>query len=118
MWIIAGSTGSSLENDVWSSVNGNFWIQQRTSAPFSARSEHSSVVFDGGIWVIAGYTATGSQLTNDVWYSFDGISWDNKTQTANFSKRQSHSSVVFNNKIWVIGGGDNTSFYNDVWYSE
>ena len=60
----------------------------------------------------------GKGYANDVWYSSDGINWYQATPNANFSKRQSHSSVVFNNKIWVIGGGDNTSFYNDVWYSE
>ena len=43
------------------------WTQATTSAGWSARYLHTSVVFDGKLWVIGGYN--GSNGFNDVWYA-------------------------------------------------
>ncbi len=93
------------------------WTQATASANWSARSWHTSVVFDNKIWVIGGW-ASSSSYDNDVWYSTDGINWIQATANAGWSARRGHTSVVFNNKIWVIGGYDANGFFrNDVWYS-
>ena len=89
------------------------WTQLLNNAPWSRRSNHSSVVFDDKIWVIGGYDGSGQ---NDVWYSSDGINWTAATEEAPWSGRSNHSSVVFNNKIWVIGGYGGSN-QDDVWYS-
>ena len=94
---------------------------------WTARTGHTSVVFDGKIWVMGGYD--GSYL-NDVWSSADGVNWTESTLPVNAAKktagtgknwwmaRYDHTSVVFNNKIWVLGGSDDTKTLSDVWNSE
>jgi hypothetical protein len=57
------------------------WIQSASSAPWSGRYGHTSVVFDNKIWVIGGYN--GNNLLNDIWYSSDGINW---TLATNFAR--------------------------------
>jgi hypothetical protein len=91
------------------------WTQATASAGFSTRRSHSSVVFDGKIWVIGG--TDGTNYFNDVWSSSDGITWTRATASAGFSTRFAHSSVVFDGKIWVIGGTDGTNYFKDVWSS-
>jgi len=87
--------------------------QATSAAGFTARSSHTSAVFDNKMWVIAGYDAANK---NDIWYSSDGITWTQATAAAGFSARRLHQSVVFDNKMWVIGGYA-TANKNDVWYS-
>uniref|UniRef100_A0A7C6A8F3 PKD domain-containing protein n=1 Tax=candidate division WOR-3 bacterium TaxID=2052148 RepID=A0A7C6A8F3_UNCW3 len=86
------------------------WHLATPSAQWSARCNHTSVVFNNKIWVLGGY------YENDVWYSTDGVNWTRATASAGWSGRYGHTSVVFDNKIWVLGGYDG-SFKNDVWYS-
>ncbi|MBM1107921.1 hypothetical protein JQC67_17330 [Aurantibacter crassamenti] len=80
-----------------------------TSAPFSTRAGHTSVVFDNKIWVIGGYNGDGSinggvDFFNDIWSSTDGINWVLETSNPGFAGRHDHASIVYDNKIWVIGG--------------
>jgi hypothetical protein len=83
-------------------------------AGFSTRFRHSSVMYDGKIWVLGGYNGTRKK---DVWYSSDGTNWEEAPQTlSHFSARDGHSSVVYDGKIWVLGGHDGTRS-EDVWYS-
>ena len=84
------------------------------TAAFSARSFHTSVVFDNKLWVIGGYD--GGSRKNDVWYSSDGLNWAQATAATPFSARSSHTSIMFDGKLWVIGGFDG-GLRNDVWYS-
>ena len=93
------------------------WDPTTTDAAWSVRSRHSSVVFDGKIWVLGGYDGGHK---NDVWYSADGINWSEVTTSNIWSARIFHSSVVFDGKIWVLGGSTTNSGEinkNDVWYS-
>ncbi len=89
------------------------WKEATNSADWSERYGHSSVLFNGKIWVLGG---TDGGVVNDVWYSSDGSTWTEATDSAGWSARSSHSSVVFNGKIWVIGGYDGSN-KNDVWSS-
>ena len=50
----------------WSEY-GKDWVCATESAPWTPREAHSSVVFDGKIWVIGGQDT--EDRTNDVWYS-------------------------------------------------
>ena len=73
MWVIAGdiniSGNVSNKDDVWSSTNGINWVESTATVRFSARKQHTSVVFNDGksekIWVIGGSDDDG--ITNDVW---------------------------------------------------
>ena len=116
-WILGGWNGSENLKDVWKTeIQGSNlnWSEVGTSNIWSARSEHSSVVFDGKIWVLGGKTDDGNE--NDVYYSSNGSNWNTATTDAAWSARSKHSSVEFDNKIWVLGGDDGNK-KNDVWYS-
>jgi hypothetical protein len=58
--------GTPVTNRVELTVKQN-WLQTTPAAPFSARSDHTTVVFDNKIWVIGG--RDGGGVKNDVWYS-------------------------------------------------
>jgi PKD repeat protein len=113
MWVIGGISDGSLKNDVWYSSDGIIWKLATPAAAFTARSGHTSVVYDNKMWVIGGHDGG---YKNDVWYSSDGITWNPATAAAAFPARQSHTSLNATNKMWVIGGYDGGTM-NDVWYS-
>ena len=96
---------------------------------WSARWGHTSVVFQGKIWVMGG---RDKKYLNDVWSSADGANWTESTPPGDATKdtdggdgkaanwwtaRRTHTSVVFKDKIWVLGGRDSTGTLNDVWSS-
>jgi hypothetical protein len=122
IWVMGGRWSDNNNNynlnDVWCSSNGKTWTQKTASAPWSARHYHTSLVYDGKMWIIGGYDG---HWKNDVWYSSDGTNWVQATDSAPWSIRCAHSSVVFQNRMWVIGGiymNDSGFVYlNDVWYS-
>ncbi len=86
-----------------------------TNAEFSKRDLHTSVFFNGKLWVIGGRSGSGI-FENDVWSSSDGATWTEVTDNAAFSGRYGHTSVVYDDKLWVIGGFDGTR-KKDVWSS-
>lgn len=92
-------------------------VEATADAAFPDRYGHSTVVFQGKMWVIGG--TAGTTKRNDVWFSEDGENWTKAVTSGTiFSPRLSHASVVFDDKIWVIGGYDFSTQFNDVWYSE
>jgi N-acetylneuraminic acid mutarotase len=107
MWVMGGF-GNGLKNDVWYSSDGETWTQATSSASWSVRKGHTSVVYNNKIWVIGGLDG------NDVWYSSDGISWTQATSSASWSSLSYHTSVVYDNKMCVIGGLDGSNLKNDV----
>lgn len=83
---------------------------------FSPRAGHSSVVFDGKMWVIAGASSAG--VFSDVWYTANGVDWVLATGNAAFGARNMHRCLVYDNRMWLVGGGSGTGgSKNDVWYS-
>jgi len=135
---------SGLKNDVWQSTdNGRKWTLVNASAPWMARSFHSSVAMpDGSIVLMGGFDgspdglsggrsqsppissvtkgfADASSITNDVWRSTDnGKTWTKLTAGAAWSARSYQSSVVMpDGSIVLMGGADTTGLKNDVWRS-
>ena len=92
----------------WSRADGNSW---------AGRRYHTSVVFDGKLWVLGGSDV--SERFNDVWYSEDGATWLQAptSESVIWSELTRHSSVVFRDRLWVMGGYDG-SYQDDVWYSD
>jgi hypothetical protein len=105
----SASSESSWENTILPYTDSLATV----AAGWSARWGHTSVVFDGKMWVIGGYDGA---YKNDVWYSSDGVTWTEATDNAGWDNRYCHTSVVFDGKMWVIGGYDG-AYENDVWYS-
>lgn len=116
VWLMGGLTTSRRSNDVWYSRDGTVWSEATSSAEWPARQGHTSVVFDGRLWVIGGRNNNNVRLS-DVWHSTDGVSWNEAVSEAEWPGRSGHTSVVFDDRIWVIGGQGDDGFLNDVWYS-
>jgi len=75
MWVIGGYTyywDYTQLNDVWYSTDGVTWTQATTSADFTPRERHTSVVYNNKIWVMGGVSDNIDMILgnmNDVWYS-------------------------------------------------
>ncbi len=69
MWILGGYTPFStpnLLNDVWNSADGVAWQCATSSAAWSGRCSHCSVVFDGRIWILGGWDGAGGRRRRPV----------------------------------------------------
>ncbi|HSX17250.1 MAG TPA: hypothetical protein VLH86_04065, partial [Patescibacteria group bacterium] len=116
-----------LPGTSFGTCTGNVFTQQ-TSAFTTARAGHTSVVYNGYLYIAGGYTGSsvtgcttslggGAFLCNDIQYCplnsstgavGDGISGNNEcTQQLNAftTARDAHSSVVYNGYLYIIGGG-------------
>ncbi len=119
VWVIGGRDDEGRKNDVWhvwNSTDGSIWTQLMANAAFSARDNHTTVVFKERLWVIGGRDDEGRK--NDVWQSTDGSIWTQAAANAAFSARDNHTAVVFKEQLWVIGGRDDKGRKNDVWHSK
>src|SRR5262249_39588896 len=99
--------GDGSNYDMGAYENPNIVLETPTPTPtpiFSPRWDHTSVVFDNKMWVIAGYDDAPEINLRDVWSSSDGQAWTLVKAEAAFGPRLDHTTVVFNNKMWVIGG--------------
>ena len=133
IWVMGGYDGTDNFNDVWSSTDGETWTESTPPREASkdtdgtdgsaanwwtARYDHTSVVFQDKIWVMGGYDGNAR---NDVWSSTDGSNWTQVDAAADWKARYAHTSVVFDpdgrgERIWVMGGYDGKE-RNDVWSS-
>lgn len=88
--------------------------------PFSARTEHTSLVFKKRQWIMAGHAQGG--LRNDIWSSENGKTWKVITHNADFGARRSHGATVLNDQMWIVGGESGTpgnlKQHNDAWFSK
>jgi hypothetical protein len=114
-WTNSPQGTSVATNDVWSSPDGVTWTQVNANAPWSARSAHSSLVFNNKMWILGGVDTTQPRDLNDVWYSSDGVNWT-PVVPAPWAGRRGHTALVFSNKMYVLGASDNGQG-NDVWSS-
>ncbi len=113
--VVNGSQNSPAGGDGLD-ISKYTWKRVASSASWSARDSHTSVVFSNKIWVLGGFIGRFTS-EDDVWSSSDGKNWTKETSSAGWSAREEHTSVVFNNKIWVLGGEGAGGRKNDVWSS-
>lgn len=119
IWIIGGGIYNTAYpnntvadyGDVWNSSDGEKWELAVSTAEWITRRFHSSVVYDGKIWIIAGYHY-GNR--NDVWSSSDGKCWQEVQIDPKWAIRHEPMCLVFDDRLWMMGGcGDR--LYNDIW---
>ncbi|WP_394747905.1 Kelch repeat-containing protein [Spongiimicrobium salis] len=88
--------------------------------PFSARTEHTSLVFKKQQWIMGGHAQGG--FRNDIWSSEDGKTWKVINHNAAFKKRRSHGATVLHDQLWIVGGESGSpgslKQHNDVWFSK
>jgi hypothetical protein len=112
MWLMGGYKGW-MANDVWYSTNGTTWTCATTHAAWAPRRGHTSVVYDGKMWLIGG--TDGNNALDDVWYSTNGTSWTLATAHGPWSGGViGHTSVVYDGRMWVIAG---SNYYNAAYSS-
>ena len=126
LWMLGGTedyyfgNAKSLQNDVWSSDDGEHWTCHTQHAGWSPRAYHQAVVLDGKLYVLGGGNYVPEyQAMNDVWVTEDGEHWTLVTHQAPWSARLWFSAAACRNRMWVAGGWSNqpSKNWNDVWSS-
>jgi hypothetical protein len=92
------------KNDVWSSADGVHWEQVTENAPWHERLWFSSVVYQGRIWVLGGWSNNPAKNWGDVWSSSDGKTWTELKSRQIWKARHEHSAFVFKDRLWIAGG--------------
>lgn len=126
LYIIGGHTATltPLQDIQYAEIRADGSLDVFTSSPSSfvnARAGHSSVVYNGYLYVIGGSSGPGFYY-NDVQYAkinADGSLGPFALTSAFTNARMSHTSVAYNGYLYVIGGGEpGGPYYNDVQYAE
>lgn len=117
IWVIGGRSSSTIFNDVFS-FDGSTWVTENVfvSGPgtWLSRYDHTNVVYNDELYVIAGRGDSGTGGLSDVWKSADGVTWERIADNAGFGSVYGHVSVVFNNDLFVIGGQSENFFGNGI----
>ncbi len=120
---ILGGNGASAMNDVQyapiNAADGSVGTWTATTSFTTGRDEHTSVAYNGYLYVIGG-TITGGTFQNDVQYAPINANGTIGTWTATTSfttARHVHTSVAYNGYLYVIGGNSSGGYLNDVQYT-
>ena len=89
-------------NDVWSSLDGRIWEQEKASnnAFWAGRDRYQALSRDGLLYVLGG---NAGSLRKDVWSSPDGKSWSVETSSAGWGAREYHQALVFPPNLVLSG---------------
>ncbi|MFZ1483704.1 MAG: hypothetical protein WAS36_01695 [Candidatus Saccharimonadales bacterium] len=125
LYVIGGSNNGTLTNSVQYALlgaDGNISGSWATTTSFMTptRHRHSSVLYNGYLYVIGGTNDT--VFYSDVQYAqlnangtVTGAGW--KYTTAQASVRYSQPTVAYNGYMYMLGGRYNSSNYADVQYA-
>lgn len=105
--------GTNWKPVVWKKLTNKTGFEPRDSAP------NAALVFDGKIWVLAGYRFTGVdwRSSSDVWCSSDGIHWELKNPSPPYNPYSGYA--VFKEKLWAFDpSGCYSSVDGVVWQNE
>lgn len=120
-FIIGGITYGDqyiCNNEIWSSIDGVTWVQEKKKAAFSARNSHQIIEFNNSLWLYGGEECIGTDGASwgpaDLWHSDDGINWTQVQVDVALGSRIDHSFIVFKEKMWLYGGQYGNS---EIWSS-
>ena len=118
LYVIGGYSGTATLSDVqYAKINadGTLGTWSNTTSLTVARDSHTSVVYNGYLYVIGG---VGITYLSDVQYAkinADGTLGTWQTTTRLPATRYGHTSVIYNGYLYVIGGDDSSgNKLNDV----
>ena len=126
IYVMGGYDGGStyFNSVVYAPINSNGTLGSwnTTSSFTTARSFHSSVAYNGYVYVIGGSADQGSTTMSDVQYAkinSNGTlgTWSTTTSLAS-PGRAIHSSAVLNGYLYVSGGYDGTNDLDSVVYAK
>jgi len=101
-------------NDVWSSEDGETWVQEAVSAPFSPRYDFAVAAFGGKVWVIGGRSDSTTELA-DIWSSENGREWTLQSANAPFGATSDRYAFVFKDHLCLMTS--KPSLGNFVWFT-
>ena len=119
---IVGGYGGGAQNDIqYCAINTNGSVNtctRQTNAFTTARQDHTSVVYNGYLYIIGGFN--GFSYQNDIIrcpLNANGSAGACIQQTNKFvTPRDNHTSVVYNGYIYIIGGGNGVAAQSDIVY--
>ncbi len=111
IYLIGGSTigGTRLNNVQYVSIkpDGSLGNWQSTTSFNTPRSNHTSAVYNGYLYVIGGFAPTYGSVLNDVQYAHinpDGSLGDWQNTTSFSTSRGCFTSVVYDGYLYVMQG--------------
>jgi hypothetical protein len=114
---IVGGRAEVIEytNEVWSTTDGNLWIEHTLGGFYGPRHSHAMVSHNGMLYSTGGVSSenisTATPYKADVWQSEDGLSWDLvQDQHAKFRARSGHNLISIGDKLCYIGGYGRKAF--------
>jgi hypothetical protein len=126
--LCGGFDGTNYLNDTWvlewSSVTWSdcAWRQVSSSAPWTARSQHSFVRLSSthdNCLLLGGMSASGP--LRDVWmFNASSESWSSVIESAPWSARYSHVAALLTDDTIILHGGSDSegSYLSDAWRCE
>jgi hypothetical protein len=109
---IVGGRAEVLEytNEVWSTTDGNLWIEHTLGGFYGPRHSHAMVSHNGMLYSTGGVASenisTASPYKADVWQSEDGLSWDLvQDQHPTFRSRSGHNLISIGDIACSTDGG-------------
>jgi len=122
VYMIGGknTAGTAFSDTQYAAIaaNGTIGAWTATTSFTNARSYHTSVVYNGYVYIIGGYT--GSANLNDTQYATlnaNGTIGAWAATTSFTTGRYGHTSVAYNGYVYVMGGYNGTAFLNDTQYA-
>jgi hypothetical protein len=116
IWVLGGGgrfPDPHTLNDVWCSSDGLNWTQVTAAAEWAPRLWHSSLVYRGHLWVLAGVDQ-GIVNRGDVWCSPDGRNWTEVRSDKIWSPRHAQAAFTHGDSI-VIAAGHARPVNSEVW---
>ncbi|HPT45241.1 MAG TPA: Ig-like domain-containing protein, partial [Candidatus Rifleibacterium sp.] len=110
-------------NDIWSTINGDTWVYEKSNAEFSARCGHGMTIFNNRAWISGGSTSHdefSASFFNDLWASNDGLNWvevlgNTAGSGQQFSPRAWLQLSTLGDRLYSSGGDDRGTTFNEVW---
>jgi len=101
-----------VNNEIWTSTNGNTWNQLETNSIFQARYAHTATVYNNKVFVAGGIGRISSSLSilGNLWYSEDMINWFEYEPFTSDIGITDHSALVFDDKLWLFFGFEGADF--------
>lgn len=118
--LTGGCDGEFMLPDIWSSTDGKSWRQDK--APYPARCQHATAVFNNKLWLIGGTSSRESGVeTNlsDIWSYSQQDGWKKEVANAPFGKLTRFKISVFNGQLVLLSGLSNdANKYANIWLSD
>lgn len=117
LYVMSGYNGNSTLNDVWSTIDGVNWINEKQYSPYTKRTA-SKVLYVNKIFYLFGGTDSGiPSIDTDTYISNDAKDWKFYGKLPSYGNRvDSFNIAFFNNKFWLLGLNP-TSNHFTLWNS-